>query len=262
MVKSLRRIGSSVAARASRRSASEPPKWASSVSTDITAAPPRSYAKHDLCPTLAPSRIEPAEGERRLCSAISEVPGRDRASANGRPSPLRGSTAALELGQADARACAAPTASRVASTRSSSRTAHAPPALALHVTVQTVSARGAGVDRLLGSAASPSSRVPGPAADVDRRAGVHHRSWERSVPAAAVQDSSEALSALPGGVARAPRRRRPRVRIPKFAGMHLRTRSNLLRRSARPRGWARPPRTHQAHRRSTLPGPFPFPRGP
>ena len=72
---------------------------------------------------LAPSRIVPADGERRLCSAISEVPGRDSASANGRPSrPVV--DLALELGRAGARACAGATASRVASTSSSSRAHH------------------------------------------------------------------------------------------------------------------------------------------
>ena len=34
-----------------------------------------------------PSRITPADGERRLSSAISEVPGCESASMNGRPSP-------------------------------------------------------------------------------------------------------------------------------------------------------------------------------
>ena len=34
--------------------------------------------------TVAPSRISPADGERRLCSAISEIPGRSSASENGR----------------------------------------------------------------------------------------------------------------------------------------------------------------------------------
>ena len=40
----------------------------------------------------------PADGERRLCSAITDVPGRDSASANGRPSrPV--STSAAEIGE-------------------------------------------------------------------------------------------------------------------------------------------------------------------
>ena len=39
MMKSLRRIGSVLAARAARRSSSEPPKLRSSVSTDSAAAP-------------------------------------------------------------------------------------------------------------------------------------------------------------------------------------------------------------------------------
>ena len=41
-VKSLRSTGSSVAARAARRSSGEPPKNSPSVSTDRQAAPPRS----------------------------------------------------------------------------------------------------------------------------------------------------------------------------------------------------------------------------
>ncbi len=40
-MKSLRRTGRSTAARAARRSSSEPPKLARSVSTEMQAAPPR-----------------------------------------------------------------------------------------------------------------------------------------------------------------------------------------------------------------------------
>jgi hypothetical protein len=42
IVKSLRSTGMDVAARAASRSASEPPKYVASVSTDIADAPPRS----------------------------------------------------------------------------------------------------------------------------------------------------------------------------------------------------------------------------
>ena len=41
-MKSLRSMGSDVAARASRRSSSEPPKWKGSVRIDSAAAQPRS----------------------------------------------------------------------------------------------------------------------------------------------------------------------------------------------------------------------------
>ena len=61
-------------ARAARRSSSEPPKWNGSVRIDSAAAPPRSYAC-TISSTVEPSRIAPADGERRLCSAISEMPG-------------------------------------------------------------------------------------------------------------------------------------------------------------------------------------------
>ena len=44
MVKSLRSTGSSTVSRASCRSATEPPKYGASVSTESAAAPPCSYA--------------------------------------------------------------------------------------------------------------------------------------------------------------------------------------------------------------------------
>ena len=87
-MKSLRSTGSDEAARASRRSSSEPPKWNGSVRIESAAAPPRSYAR-TTSPTSLPLRIFPAEGERRLCSAISEMPGRVSASENGRKPSAR-----------------------------------------------------------------------------------------------------------------------------------------------------------------------------
>ena len=64
--------------------------------------------------TVAPSRISPADGERRLCSAITETPGRASASRE-RAVLARGrSRRALELARAAPRAAPAPTSSRVA----------------------------------------------------------------------------------------------------------------------------------------------------
>ena len=58
-MKSLRRIGRLDAARAARRSSSEPPKCGSSVSTESAAAPPRSYAAQTSA-TVAPGAISPS----------------------------------------------------------------------------------------------------------------------------------------------------------------------------------------------------------
>src|ERR687898_828435 len=58
-MKSLRRIGRPLAARASRRSSREPPKCWRSVSIDSAAAPPRSYACTTSV-TVEPSRSKPA----------------------------------------------------------------------------------------------------------------------------------------------------------------------------------------------------------
>ena len=54
---------------------------------------------HDVGHLASPSRIGPADGERRLCSAISETPGRVSASENGRKPSARRSSMRLELGQ-------------------------------------------------------------------------------------------------------------------------------------------------------------------
>src|SRR3954454_4238211 len=107
-MKSLRSTGSAVARCASRRSSSEPPKWNGSVSTDSAVAPPRSYARTTSA-TGAPSRMTPADGERRLCSAGIGTPGRGRRAAAGpgqrlgeRPEALAVDPlghARLELGQ-------------------------------------------------------------------------------------------------------------------------------------------------------------------
>ena len=72
--------GSEVAARAARRSSHDPPKR-SSTSTDIARAPFASYARA-ISTTSAPGRMSPADGERRLNSAIAPNPGAARASAN------------------------------------------------------------------------------------------------------------------------------------------------------------------------------------
>src|SRR5581483_8592358 len=72
-VKSLRSTGRSTAARASVRSPTEPPKNASSVSTDRHAAPPLSYALATTDGTR-PGARSPRDGDRRLISAITDRP--------------------------------------------------------------------------------------------------------------------------------------------------------------------------------------------
>src|SRR5438309_1688700 len=72
-MKSLRRIGSSLASRATRRSSSEPPKWGPSVSTDSALAPPRSYARTTLSAS-ARSRSVPAELDRRRAARAGRLP--------------------------------------------------------------------------------------------------------------------------------------------------------------------------------------------
>jgi hypothetical protein len=122
-MKSLRSTGRLVAARAARRSSSAPPKWNGSVSTDSAAAPPRSYACATSS-TCIPSRIAPADGERRLCSAITEIPGRISASWNGRLSGRsRRAASSWERGTISRRRS---TSSRVASTMRSSTLKSAP----------------------------------------------------------------------------------------------------------------------------------------
>ena len=64
--------GIPVAARAARRSPTEPPKR-SSTSTDIAAAPADSYARANAAGS-ASGRMSPADGDRRLNSAIAARP--------------------------------------------------------------------------------------------------------------------------------------------------------------------------------------------
>ena len=75
--------GIDVAARAVRRS-SQLPANRPSTSTDIARAPARSYAVATE-PTSPPGRSSPAEGERRLNSAIAPNPGASNASRNLNP---------------------------------------------------------------------------------------------------------------------------------------------------------------------------------
>ena len=75
--------GIDVAARAARRSSQLPANRAST-STDIARAPARSYAVATE-PTSPPGRSSPAEGERRLNSAIAPNPGASNASRNLKP---------------------------------------------------------------------------------------------------------------------------------------------------------------------------------
>src|SRR2546429_6055158 len=81
-MKSLRSTGTDTALATRARSSSEPPKWSSSVRTEIATAPPCVYAR--ACATGSrSSRIAPADGERRLTSAITPTSRPARARANG-----------------------------------------------------------------------------------------------------------------------------------------------------------------------------------
>ena len=148
-MKSLRRIGSSVAARASRRSSSEPPKWRLLGEDRQRRRAAALVGLHDLGAAERPSRISPAEGERRLCSAISEVPGRASASANGRSSSSLG-RGSLELGERHL--APAPLERARAWPRPAPRAGRSRRQLlrARHEALQHL-ARRAGVDRLLGA---------------------------------------------------------------------------------------------------------------
>ena len=89
--------GIDVAARAARRS-SQLPANRSSTSTDIARAPARSYAVATE-PTSPPGRSSPAEGERRLNSAIAPNPGASNASRNLKPRRLGRRTPVSDTGQ-------------------------------------------------------------------------------------------------------------------------------------------------------------------
>ena len=246
-MKSLRRIGSSVAARASTQvgqRAAEVRLLGEHRDGRRAAA---LVGAHDRRRSSRPRGSTPAEGERRLCSAISEVPGRDSASENGRPSRSV-STSRSSSRERAARSCAGRTASRVASTRSSSRDAHA--LAQLHVALQDVAARRP--SRSASSARrAPSSSESARPPDVDGGAGVHH--GHRALRARLArqhraQDRRVLVGAAGahGGVVRG--------LDPEVLGAHV-VCVEFVARSARPRGWARPRRTRRGHPRSTLPGP-------
>ncbi len=106
-VKSLRMTGNEHAARAAWRSAIEPPKCSTSVSTDRHAAPPRSY---DLA-ISAGSRSalrSPFDGERRLISAIT--PRRSRPASAARKPRVGGICRACSSSDSMARVSVAATA--------------------------------------------------------------------------------------------------------------------------------------------------------
>src|SRR5207247_1340580 len=84
-MKSLRSTGTGTALTTWARSSSEPPKCSSSVRTEMDTAPPRTYAR--ACATGSrSSRIAPADGERRLTSAMTPTSRPARAGANARGS--------------------------------------------------------------------------------------------------------------------------------------------------------------------------------
>src|SRR6478735_9374046 len=70
MVKSLRRTGSSHAARAARRSSTAPPNHGPSVSTERQEAPPAAYALAVSAGSRSGAR-SPFDGDRRLISATT-----------------------------------------------------------------------------------------------------------------------------------------------------------------------------------------------
>ena len=179
-MKSLRRIGRSQAARAARRSSSEPPKWRSSVRIE---APPRRRARRRRRSSVdASRRARISPGARRAALVLGDhrrCPGATSASLNGRSSPRAGERA-LELGQRHlARgAVDALLARRVDQlARACSRQPPKPsssPAVAA-TKRSSASPRRPGVDRLARPPRRPSARLVGRAADVDRGAGVEQR---------------------------------------------------------------------------------------
>ena len=80
---SLARTGSETAARTSRRSSTEPPNQWGSHSTEMAAAPPAAYARARATAS-SPAAMAPADGDRRLTSAIRWRPGPASSSAIGR----------------------------------------------------------------------------------------------------------------------------------------------------------------------------------
>ena len=121
--------------------------------------------------TVEPSRIVPADGERRLCSAISEMPGRSSASSNGRCSGRSAAAASRRESGTDSRR--RPTSSRVSSTMRSSTLTPAPaPASAPPAARALAAARPSSI--AASAARTPSSSVSRLPGDVDRRAGVEH----------------------------------------------------------------------------------------
>jgi len=67
------RVGSEDACLAALRSSREPPKSSPSVKIESAAAPAFSYPR-TISAGSAPGRISPAEGLRRLNSAINRIP--------------------------------------------------------------------------------------------------------------------------------------------------------------------------------------------
>ena len=206
-----------MAARASRRSASEPPKCASSVRIDSAAAPPRSYARDDLgaARALADRRPPTASGAcaRRSATCRGATAPRRTGGPRARSRPARSSSASgcsrwrrssgVARGVDDARPGAGHAA--VAPTQ---RSEHA--------------RGGAVVDR-----ASPRRRTPvgervGAARHVDRGAGVQDRRASarcRRSPAS----TSRSDRARSGPACRRPPRRRPARSSPTLLGRHRRS---------------------------------------
>ena len=72
---SLARTGIDTAARTARRSSTDPPNQWGSHRTEIAAAPPASYARARATMSSSCCAISPADGERRLISAMRWSPG-------------------------------------------------------------------------------------------------------------------------------------------------------------------------------------------
>ncbi len=68
---SLARTGIETAARTARRSSIEPPNQCGSHRTEIATAPPASYARARATMSSSRSAMSPADGERRLISAMT-----------------------------------------------------------------------------------------------------------------------------------------------------------------------------------------------
>ena len=161
-----------MAARASRRSASEPPKCASSVSIETRRRAAALVGAHDLGAARRPRGSRPPTASGACARRSATCRARESASANGRPSRPRVDLA-LELGQRPLALARARRARAWPRPGSSSAGAHALPRSRSDVALQHV-ARAAPESIASSARRTPAAIESGPPAHVDRRAGVQH----------------------------------------------------------------------------------------